>query len=130
MNENRIEGELKSQFAVTGRAILVENSTLAADPLLAKISQVVDGAANDPAIQAAIIWILNSGECPAGGEILRYFAYRYRWLWLKEEIEHRRADHKLARDMRGERAYEWMLEAFDDDWDDIDFYPSLQIPER
>ncbi|WP_146251453.1 hypothetical protein [Nocardia tenerifensis] len=122
--------ELKSRLSAVGITYSVENFTAVADPLLEQISLMIDSIDDQSVIQAAIMWALDSGDCPAGGEVVRYFAHRYQWPWLKEEVERKRADRRSVRDLRGERVYEWVLEAFDDDWDDADFYPSLQTGGR
>lgn len=47
-------------------------------------------ATADPSeIRAAVLWVLDSSEARAGAELVRYFAYRFRWDWLEDELRHR-----------------------------------------
>lgn len=74
-------------------------------------------ATADPSeIRAAVFWVLDSSEARAGAELVRYFAYRFRWDWLEDELRQRFRDRSSAGDWRATRRYEWILEAFDDDW--------------
>ncbi|MEU1432426.1 hypothetical protein ABZ412_35695 [Nocardia sp. NPDC005746] len=77
----------------------------AADPVLAAMVPMMTTA--DPSeIRAAVLWVLDSGEARVGAELVRYFAHRFRWDWLEDELRHRFRDRSSARDWRATRWYE------------------------
>lgn len=102
------------------------NSTLTIDPMLDEIVREIDSDAARRDIESSIKWILVN--CRGSGliEVCQYFGYRFRWAWMKEYLEVALNGFRQDGDLRRVRAYEVMLEAFEDDWEDVDFFPSLQ----
>lgn len=74
-----------------------------------------------------MLQVLDSRELSASAEVLQYFAYRFRWGWLKSEVETRYLESSTRHDHKAARHYERVLEAFADDWEDRDLFPSLDL---
>ncbi|WP_329296587.1 hypothetical protein [Streptomyces pseudovenezuelae] len=88
-------------------------SDLAADPVLAELAERV-AAAPDPESDEAKRALLNavdSRELSGAAEAVQYFVHRFRWSWLREEVERRHLDSLTRVDHRLIRHYERMLEA-------------------
>ncbi|MFF4832537.1 hypothetical protein [Streptomyces sp. NPDC001315] len=102
-------------------------STLVADPVLAELAARV-AAAPDPEsdeVKRALLYALDSRELSGAAEVVQYFAHRFRWAWLRGEVEQRYLDCLTQVNRRLIRHYERMLEAFSSDWEDRDLFPSL-----
>ncbi|MEU9488964.1 hypothetical protein AB0D83_35920 [Streptomyces decoyicus] len=102
-------------------------STLAADPLLADLAKLVSRDPQSSGVKLAILQVLDSRELSASAEVLQYFAHRFRWSWLQSEVESRRLESSTRRDQKAARHYERVLEAFADEWEDRDLFPSLDL---
>ncbi|RRR81151.1 hypothetical protein [Streptomyces sp. RP5T] len=102
-------------------------STLVADPVLAELADRV-AAAPDPEsdeVKQALLHAVDSRELSGAAEAVQYFAHRFRWVWLRDEVERRHLDSLTRVDRRLMRHYERMLEAFSPEWEDRDLFPSL-----
>ncbi|MFF0488886.1 hypothetical protein ACFYTQ_07660 [Nocardia sp. NPDC004068] len=100
--------------------------TLDSDTALVRLTRAIDATDRADEIEEVVRWVLESDNCPSGGDIVRYLAFRYRWSWLADDLHRNLMECVKHDDLRGIRWYEWMLEAFDDAWEDIEFYPSLR----
>lgn len=102
-------------------------STLEIDPFLAELARGLtnDLLIDESGVKEEAIGFLEIADSPAKLCIIQYLAHRFRWPWLKSEISQRLALSRSSRDLRAMRRYEVMLESFDDDWQDVDLFPSL-----
>jgi hypothetical protein len=58
-------------------------------------------------------------------EVMMLVMHLLRWPEMKEWFEDKHRECIAAEDWRGEPVYRAILEAFADDWDDRDMFPSL-----
>jgi hypothetical protein len=100
-------------------------STLDADPILAEVAGQVDADGLEVEVRCAIEWAIRSVDFMSKAEVIQYFGYRFRWDWLRVDVEEMLAVKRRERDLRAIPYFESALEAFDDDWEDRDFFPSL-----
>ncbi|MFJ6769916.1 hypothetical protein ACIQOV_02860 [Kitasatospora sp. NPDC091257] len=100
-------------------------STLVIDPILARIANNAEVHGDFEGLKSAILWALHSGQAYAACEIVQFYGFRFRWPWLRKEVEDMFLDKAEKVDLRAMRFYESMLEAFDDNWEDRDLFPSL-----
>jgi hypothetical protein len=77
-----------------------------------------------PEICAAFQRILTEPDAGAW-EVLMLSMHLLRWPEMKEWFEKKHRECITANDWRGEPVYRAILDAFSDDWDDRDMYPSL-----
>ncbi|MFG3053009.1 hypothetical protein ACGFZP_18930 [Kitasatospora sp. NPDC048239] len=117
---------LIGQFSEISRLLDESQSTLIIDPILARIANDAEARGDFGELKSAILWALHSGKAYASCEIVQFYGFRFRWPWLKKEIEDMLLDKAEKVDFRAMRAYELMLEAFDDNWEDRDLFPSLE----
>jgi len=85
-------------------------------------------AAPDPEsdeVKGALLYAVDSRELSGAAEAVQYFAHRFRWTWLREEVERRHLDSLARVDHRLIRHHERMLEAFSPGWEDRDLFPNL-----
>ncbi|MGW7546441.1 hypothetical protein ACWGKQ_35850 [Streptomyces sp. NPDC054770] len=109
-------------------AILNErHSTLIADPILAELAELASRDEESDGVRRALLELLDSPDFSADAEVAQYFAYRFKWDWLKGEIRQRYLESVSGVDHKRARHYQRMLEAFADDWEDKDLFPSLDI---
>ncbi|WP_306321776.1 MULTISPECIES: hypothetical protein [unclassified Streptomyces] len=101
------------------------SSTLAADPVLDQLAAHVDAAPESADTRKALSQVLDSWELPGVTEFIQYFGHRFRWDWLRREVEAGYRDSVTRPNRRLTRHYERMLESFSDDWEDKDLFPSL-----
>ncbi|WP_152617578.1 hypothetical protein [Phaeacidiphilus oryzae] len=116
---------LIARFEDISRVLDATNSTLSIDPMLAELARELEVAGELEKVKPAVLWVLRSSDCSAAVEIVQFLAFRFRWQWLKIGVEEALLDATERRDLRAARAFEVMLEAFSDDWEDIDLFPSL-----
>ena len=95
------------------------------DPILAQLAECVEESSKAIAVEVIEIG-LRLNEFSAIREIAQYFAYRFRWQELKIEVENLLSEARSSRDLRKARSLETILDAFGDDWEDVDLFPSLQ----
>ncbi|MFF7073839.1 hypothetical protein [Streptomyces pseudovenezuelae] len=123
----RLDDLLVDGFRQVSKILDERKSTLAADPVLAELADRV-AAAPDPEsdeVKGALLYAVDSRELSGAAEAVQYFAHRFRWTWLREEVERRHLDSLARVDHRLIRHYERMLEAFSSGWEDRDLFPSL-----
>ncbi|MFF7173144.1 MULTISPECIES: hypothetical protein [Streptomyces] len=123
----RLDDLLVDGFRQVSDILDERKSTLAADPVLAELADLV-AAAPDPEsdeVKRALLHAVDSRELSGAAEAVQYFAHRFRWTWLREEVERRHLDSLTRVDHRLIRHYERMLEAFSPEWEDRDLFPSL-----
>ncbi|MEX1655231.1 hypothetical protein ABZ960_18955 [Streptomyces pseudovenezuelae] len=123
----RLDDLLVDGFRQVSDILDERKSTLAADPVLAELADRV-AAARDPEsdeVKRALLHAVDSRELSGAAEAVQYFAHRFRWTWLREEVERRHLDSLTRVDHRLIRHYERMLEAFSPEWEDRDLFPSL-----
>ncbi|MFE3104019.1 hypothetical protein [Nocardia tengchongensis] len=125
MPDQSIQAVLKGGLVNHSHIIETTNSTLEADLLLAGLATLIEDA-DDVDVREAVLWALKSPECRYVGDALQYFGHRFRWEWLRTEIQQRFDEATSRHDLRAMRGWEWVLEAFEDDWEDLDLYPSLE----
>ncbi|MFJ4654818.1 hypothetical protein ACIP5Y_26390 [Nocardia sp. NPDC088792] len=125
MPDRSIQAVLKDGLINHSHIIETTGSTLEADPLLAELATLIEDA-DDADVREAVLWALNSPECEHVGEALQYFGHVFRWEWLRTEIQQRFDEATSRHDLRAMRSREWVLEAFEDDWEDLELYPSLE----
>ncbi|MBT2401224.1 hypothetical protein [Streptomyces sp. ISL-100] len=121
---------LMDGFHEASKILNEKHSTLAADPVLAGLAKLVgrDPASGD--VKLAVLQVLDSQEFSAAAEVIQYFAQMFRWSWLEAEVGNRYLESVTNGDRRKTRHYERMLEAFAEDWEDRDLFPSLNVRER
>lgn len=102
-----------------------KKSTLAADPILAKLAARVASEQESNEVRRAFLYALDSRELSGDAEVVQYFAYLFQWIWLRSEVEKRYLDCVTNTNRRLIRHFERMLEAFSHDWEDRDLFPSL-----
>jgi len=123
----RLDDLLVDGFRQVSKILDERKSTLAADPVLAELADRV-AAAPDPEsdeVKGALLYAVDSRELSGAAEAVQYFAHRFRWSWLREEVERRHLDSLTRVDHRLIRHHERMLEAFSPGWEDRDLFPSL-----
>ncbi|MEU6263205.1 hypothetical protein [Saccharopolyspora shandongensis] len=113
------------RFQDVVEVIKESNSILTADLILDEVARKYDQYPDPDSMKAAILRLLDSDEHFGVIETLQYLGWRFRWQWLREEVESRRLERSRSGDLRKVRAYEVILEAFGDDWEDRDCFPSL-----
>ncbi|MEU1372516.1 hypothetical protein ABZ442_02475 [Streptomyces triculaminicus] len=127
MPESNVSGLLMDGFREVSRILDEKNSTLAADPLLAELAEIVGREPVSDLSRLAVLRVVESRELSAAAEIIQYFAHRFRWGWLEEEVRRCYLESLANEDRKSARHYERMLEAFSDDWEDRDLFPSLDL---
>ncbi|MFI9309625.1 hypothetical protein [Streptomyces triculaminicus] len=127
MPESNVSELLMDGFREISRILDEKNSTLAVDPLLAELAEIVSREPVSDLPRLAVLQVVESRELSAAAEIIQYFAHRFRWGWLKEEVRRCYLESLANEDRKRVRHYERMLEAFSDDWEDRDLFPSLDL---
>lgn len=122
MLESELREILKQGFSDVSAVLDETLSTLAADPILDHIASLIEDNPNSRAVEPAVLSVLDSEDFSAAAEITQYLAHRFRWAWLEREVMKRSL---VNSDLRRARFYERALEAFSDDWEDLDLFPSL-----
>ncbi|MFI9387756.1 hypothetical protein [Kutzneria sp. NPDC052558] len=115
----------KDRFREVAAALERHYSTLDVDPILAEVADRVEADGLEAEVRCAITWVINSGEFTAVAEVVQFFGYRFRWAWLRRDVEGILEAKRRERDLRAIPYFEWVLEAFGDGWEDRDFFPSL-----
>ena len=117
--------ELKQGFNKVSDTLDAENSTFAVDAFLAELAGTVEESSRMIAVDI-LVSALRSNEFSAVREIAQYFAFRFRWQELRMKIETLLSEARSSKDLRKARSLETILDAFSDDWEDVDLFPSLQ----
>ncbi|MFB7378201.1 hypothetical protein ACFC6U_30255 [Kitasatospora purpeofusca] len=117
---------LIEEFSRISRILDESQSTLAIDPMLERIASTAEATGGIEGLESAILWMLRSGQEYAACEIIQFYGYRFRWPRLRVAIEEMLRTSTESIDLRAARSYELMLEAFDDNWEDREFFPSLE----
>ncbi|MFI8850209.1 hypothetical protein [Streptomyces sp. 891-h] len=125
MPESALYEALVNGFREVSAILDQKHSTLAADPVLADLAARVESVPESEEVKIAILYALDSRELSGSAEVVQYFAHRFRWNWLRSELEKRHSGSLANVDHRLTRHYERMLEAFTQDWEDRDLFPSL-----
>ncbi|MEV7491505.1 hypothetical protein HFP69_27095 [Streptomyces sp. ARC12] len=125
MSESGLHALLVKGFRDVSELLDRKQSTLAAAPLLADLAAEVEPSAQSDEVKRAFLYALDSRELSGTVEIIQYFAHRFRWSWLRTEVEKRYLDRLANGDHRLTRHYERMLEAFSSDWEDKDLFPGI-----
>ncbi|MFF4232820.1 hypothetical protein [Streptomyces sp. NPDC001820] len=126
MSESEVYALLINGFREVSTTLDQTLSTLAADPVLDELANRVEPLQESDEIRQAILYVLDSHqEFSGAAEIVQYFADRFQWAWMRDEVEKRYLDCLANRDIRLTRHFERMLEAFSPDWEDRELFPSL-----
>ncbi|MBQ1122978.1 hypothetical protein [Streptomyces sp. B15] len=125
MPESSLHETLVSGFREISAILDQRHSTLAVDPALADLAARVETAPEPDEVKTAILYTVDSRELSGSAEIVQYFAHRFRWNWLRSELEKRHSNSLATVNHKLTRHYERMLEAFTQDWEDRDLFPSL-----
>lgn len=120
-----LAAELRYGFGVASDVLDATNSTLEIDPLLERMAVRADEASYAVAIRV-LVEALRAARFSAIREIAQYFAYRFKWPEFRTDVEALLAEARSAGDLRKARSLETVLEAFDDGWEDLEFFPSLE----
>lgn len=113
------------KFAEVSQILDRTQSTLHIDALLADIAGEMEADGREDIQREVFVQLLDSGHFGGKLETIQFFAFRFKWPWLRQELTNRLAEKVEVHDLRGARIYEAMLEAFEDDWEDRDLFPSL-----
>lgn len=115
--------ELRQRFKEISDLLDAENSTLAIDPFLAELADKAEGSSR--VVVEVIERALRLNEFSAIREIAQYYAFRFRWRELEIQVEGLLLEARNSKDLRKARSLETILDAFSDDWEDVDLFPSL-----
>lgn len=116
---------LTQGFREASRILKQTNSTLAVDRLLSDLAAYVEGRQDSKGVKDSLVCALESRGGLVSGEVIQYFAHRFRWGWLEGEVRSRYLRSLESGDRRTARYCERILEAFLEDWEDRDLFPSL-----
>ncbi|MFD0277497.1 hypothetical protein ACFVHB_26810 [Kitasatospora sp. NPDC127111] len=123
--DSTVVGSLLSTFLELSRRLDETQSTLVIDPLLARTGDEVEAHGRLAELDESILTALRGGQVHAILEISQYYGHRFRSPRLRREFDERQAGAIEGGDRRTVRFCEAVLEAFDDDWEDRDLFPSL-----
>lgn len=94
------------------------------DAILAHTADEAEENGYTDILEKSTVQLLTQRGLPGLIEIIQYYGHRFRWETLRVAVVELLRN---ATDPRQVRAFEVMLEAFEDDWEDVDLFPSLSI---